>query len=627
MPKIKGDRRLFLTIITAITALATVSGVAIFIHHKSQPSSSQNQPSNYELYSKNQSFPFNQSVLSSDYRAVGAWTGRLILPPKEQRQNDRVLFEVRNADAAHQNLVGKIVNLKWSNSQQAQEFVKAATRDVRFTQETEDSQKQGILHPQRLNNLLKVGPLESLAGARPQDDVFVLLKDPVVSTQGGTLSITQQPVQISGDIYTLVTIVKPDLGDRFLVRHFNKISKQFDGTQDSIRIPQVIADRIGIHRSTNRGLEKSSFNAGGWYIYGYKDVSGAFVAQAIAPRAILQVKPQEVRLGLKSGLTYINRQNWQNTKSQKGTAKTVLLDPAATVKNDAVSRWHEGDRGLVIHNFGGIGGKKPESAALGVVTGHFAYGLATVFREELSNELRFNIEYRQIYAHNPDGIVAGIQAWSSYMGDLQRGWLGVRPVSDAIVKFDAVTQDYDFDGIKLSPLTEFTKQLDIMTARYRVGDGTGAAIVTPATSCVQDANQALFLTLLHIQQYVQSNPQIQVWLQRHPSHPQTLRFQQLVALGQSLEKELVPLGIVRPDWFKNAHTLTGTHPPTGFFGTLFRTATTWRTMLPRRANDEMAAILLKHGAKLWFIRTNQVGGFDPDITPVAPTALLGHRSH
>ena len=32
-------------------------------------------------------------------------------------------------------------------------------------------------------------------------------------------------------------------------------------------------------------------------------------------------------------------------------------------------------------------------------------------------------------------------------------------------------------------------------------------------------------------------------------------------------------------------------------------------MLPRRAHDEMASLLLKQGARLWFIRTNQVGGW------------------
>ncbi|NJR63884.1 MAG: hypothetical protein HC769_37060 [Cyanobacteria bacterium CRU_2_1] len=53
--------------------------------------------------------------------------------------------------------------------------------------------------------------------------------------------------------------------------------------------------------------------------------------------------------------------------------------------------------------------------------------------------------------------------------------------------------------------------------------------------------------------------------------------------------------------------------------------TTWRTMLPRRAYDELLSLLLKQGAKLWFLRTNQVGGSDPDILPLAPIYLLGNR--
>ncbi len=67
-----------------------------------------------------------------------------------------------------------------------------------------------------------------------------------------------------------------------------------------------------------------------------------------------------------------------------------------------------------------------------------------------------------------------------------------------IFELNAITQDYDFDGIKLSPIAELSRQLDIMTARYRIGDGTGAAVVSSATSCVQDANQALFLTIMYI---------------------------------------------------------------------------------------------------------------------------------
>ena len=52
-----------------------------------------------------------------------------------------------------------------------------------------------------------------------------------------------------------------------------------------------------------------------------------------------------------------------------------------------------------------------------------------------------------------------------------------------------------------------------------------------------------------------------------------------------------------------------------------KAAMSYRTMLPRRTQDAIAKILLKQGSFLWIIRTNQVGGFDPDIEPIAPTGL------
>ncbi len=461
---------------------------------------------------------------------------------------------------------------------------------------------------------------------------MVMLPEPIVvqeqDSNRPTLIFKQEPIQITGRFYGLVTIASPKTkgSDRVLVRHYNPTSKQFDGSQETIRIPQVPADRGGVFRSTNNDIEKSPLNPTGWYIYGAKDAEGIFVVQAIAPRALFRLQPDEVRLGKKAAISYINKRYWKDTEGQKSKAKTILLDPNVQRTNEAISRWREGDRAIVLHTFGGIGGKKAESAPLGVVTGHFVYGLAHVVRDPLTQELRFDIKYLQVYAHNPDGIVAGTHHWSSYMGDLQRGWLGNRPVSDILVKLDAVTEDYNFDGIKLSPWNEFIRQMEIMMARYRIGDGTGAAIVKPATSCVQDSNQALYVTIKRIEAAIESNPRIQEWLQRHPDHPQTRRFEKLVELGRSLERQLVPLGIVRSDWQENAQTLAGTRRAENSFRNFLAALTTWRTVLPRRAHDEMAAIFLKHGASLWLLRTNQVGGFDPDITPRAPTALLGHRA-
>ncbi|HAA27175.1 MAG TPA: abortive infection protein [Cyanobacteria bacterium UBA8553] len=612
-------------------------GSGAFLYYQFLQTANQTHQTNYEIYRKapfNQPsyYPVNQSVSSRFYQAIGTWTGRLILPTKEQRQAVKgVLFEVYHADTTHQNLVGKIVNLRWSNDPEVQAYVHTVTQDVHFTEQTQQSKKQGNLHPDRLNNWQKVDPLESLAGARPDDQVMVLLKAPIfVEEKGGdrpTLLLTKEPIQITGRYYGLVTIIRPTIrgSDRFLVHHFNSDSQQFDGLKEIIRIPQVPADWQGVFRSKNQGIEKSPYNPTGWYIYGAKDADGIFVTQAIAPRTLFRLQPDKVLLGKKAAINYINKKYWKDTPAQKGKAQTILLDPTAKQINEAMSSWREGDIALVLHTFGGIGGKKAESTLLGVVTGHFAYGLARVVRDPLTQELRFDIEYRQVYAHNPDGIVAGTISWPGYMGDLQRGWLGNRPVSDILVKLDAVTEDYDFDGIKVSPLKEFTLELDIMMARYRIGDGTGASVVTPAISCVQDSNQALYVTIKRIEAAIQSNPQIQDWLQRYPNHPQTKRFQQLVKLGRSLENQLVPLGIVRSDWHRNTQTLAATHLEGNSFTHFLAALTTWRTLLPRRAHDEIATTFLKNRAPVWLIRTNQVGGFDPDIKPLAPTALLGHR--
>lgn len=198
---------------------------------------------------------------------------------------------------------------------------------------------------------------------------------------------------------------------------------------------------------------------------------------------------------------------------------------------------------------------------------------------------------------------------------------------DVVIKLDAVTQDYDFGGVKLSPLKEFLRQLQVMMARYRVGDGAGNATVTPATSCVQDSSQALYAAILAIKQQVVSTPEIQKWLDSHPNDVQTLRFEQLVSLGTALEENLTPLGIVRADWKSNAGLLAGTgigEKSAPFSDrSIWAGLTTWRTMMPRLAHDELATIFLKNGAKLLFLRSNQVGGWQPDILPLAPTALSG----
>jgi predicted Abi (CAAX) family protease len=255
---------------------------------------------------------------------------------------------------------------------------------------------------------------------------------------------------------------------------------------------------------------------------------------------------------------------------------------------------------------------------MSLVTGHFAYGEAAVVPDPLSGQPRFEIVHRQVYANNNDGIVSGANLWANYMGSLQRGWMGTRPVSEAIVKFRPITRQYDFDGFLFHPLDVLNRELSEMAARYRVGDGDGSALVSTAESCVQDSNQAMYAAITEAEKALRNNPYVVEWIRKNPDHPQLEDLRRLTTFGHVLGRFLTPFG-VRQDWANTAKGLNGVQRTGGAFGTLVRSARSWRTMFPRRAYDHIVELLLNQGAKIWFIRTNQVGGENPTIWPLAPT--------
>ncbi|MEB3218133.1 MAG: CPBP family glutamic-type intramembrane protease [Nostocales cyanobacterium 94392] len=554
------------------------------------------------------------------------------MPEKEEIEqikddSDWVWLEIQQAPSQVANLVGKIVRLQWKNQQQLKSYVKAVTRDVKFTPATVASQKQGNIHPERLNHRSQVKPLQSLAGARPKDDVIVTLDhaEVIETNNQQILQIDEEPVLATGRFYGLVDIIQAKNQELFQVRHYNRESGKFDGAEEMVYIPQQVVDTRNIPPSTPDKLEASPAGNAGWYIYGAKNNQGVFVVQALAPRSLFQLQPDKIILATEPGLNYI-KQSWDIAATDKGKINQVLIDPSTTESQQAISQWQEGDQVIILNLFGGIGGEKAES--LGVpktITGHFAFGIAEINRSPFTKELEFKIKYHQIYAHNSDGIISATQTWANYMGNLQWGWLATRPVVDILVKFDPVIQNYNFEGIIISPLDEFVRQLQIMMARYRVGDGTGNATVTPAASCIQDSSQALYTAIAIIKNLVKSNPKIQNWLQNHPNHPQTLNFKQLSYLGSALEGSLAPLGIIRADWKSNVNTLAGIGDTKEPFRdpSIWAGLTTWRTIMPRQAQDELAALFLKQNAKLWLLQTYQVGGWNPEIAPLAPTPLFG----
>ena len=142
-----------------------------------------------------------------------------------------------------------------------------------------------------------------------------------------------------------------------------------------------------------------------------------------------------------------------------------------------------------------------------------------------------------------------------------------------------------------------------MMARYRTGDGTGVSSVTPSTSCVQDSSQALYIAMQKLKQQVISSPELINWLKENPSQVENSLFGQLKQLVQNLNKILVASGVIRADWQQNDEVLAGVaggeRLTTG--ETVLSGLRSWRTMLPRRAHDEVSSIFLHNNASLWFL--------------------------
>jgi len=587
-------------------------------------------------------YPLNATLPRDRYRPVANWIGRLILPQLEQRQFQAVPFEVHHAPPEYQHLIGQTVTLRWSDDPKVQAYVKQVTKDVHFSPIAEYKSQQGGVYPTRLNHWRLVDPLESLAGAHPVDDVVVALPDPVVvqstpaasgsqaqlTSQPGwqnslfQLCISHEPIQITGRYYGLVKFLaavdNQPSPERFRVVHFNKTSQQFDGAEEIVDLPAVVLDDNNTAPFTNQGIERSPLNETGWYIYGAPNASGMFVVRAIAPRALFQLDATQEIVGRKAVRTYLKKRSWANLSEQKGNIGSTLLSYSSQLLTPNKNDWQEGTRALLVHVYGGIGGNQIEPSAQGpVYFGHFAFGVATVVHEPLTDELRFDIVYHQIYTQNPDGLIAGAMHWSRYMGDRQFGWIGIRPVADTLINFAPFTGVYDVpEGKERSPLDVLIRQLEIMAARYRIGDGTGGTYVGPANNCAQDSNQSLYAAMRQMTRSTDpDNASVKVWMQQNPQ--QADRLKQLKRLGKDLKSQLMPLGSARADWASEAAILGSTLEDDPL-KTLGRGLVSWRTVLPRVASDSITECFLRQGAIAWVLRTNQLGGHDPDIEPLAP---------
>ena len=564
------------------------------------------RPSNYRRYvdatgelwkflASSASDPSERDGASGRYVTVAPWMGRLILPARNARFGG-ALFEVSGAPAEGAHLLGKTVRLRWSDDPHVRKRVRTAVRDVNFSAEAACAGIYGgLIMPDRLNRWRLVDPLESLAGAHPVDDVVVKLAgDVTIADDDGTatLLVEREPVQITGRFRALVTFLGPAPGskDCFRVLHFDRSTRTFGGDEDVVEMPAIADDLDGRPNSVTAGIERSPLNRDGWYASGaFRD--GRFVVQSLAPRALLRAGAERTPLpDTRAGARYARRDAWREILAARGGIAGAEMRP-----------WRAGDVGLLVHTYGGIGGANREKAASGpIYFGHFAYGVAEVVHDALGDEPRFEVTYYQVYTQNGDGLVAGAFDWSRYMGDRQYGWAGVRPVCDAVLRLDALASEVPLaEGRSANALDALVRQLEVMTARYRIGDGTGGTFVGAANNCSQDSNRALFAAL---------------------SSPEFARSDALRALAKDLRKKLQSFGAPRRDWSRNVYNL-GTTMEDAPLPNLVAAMGSWRCIFPRVAFNTIVGTFLRHGAALTVLGTDQIGGMRDDVAPVAPTGF------
>lgn len=569
-------------------------------------------------------YPTAQQLDPALYRPAAEWFGRLILPRREERLAVMgVLFEVHHADAEHAHFVGSVVRLRWTDEPETHARFWSVSRQVSFTEVARKLAQKGNVLPERVDGWNLVNPFESLAAAWPSDEVMVRLQGAVrveERPQGGGPPIVytaREPSQITGRYYALVRFTGPESagGELFRVAHYRRDTGAFDGPEEVVRLPRVVPDHNGTTLSVSDGIERSPANEEGWYVYGAQDRAGVFVVQALVPRGLFRLQPGSVVVGQAEGRRFLKPKSWQET-DEKGTFTSTLICPDGTDSKACLASWREGDAALVVHLYGYIAGPNGDPSAKAPLNwGHFSFGVARVVREPLADELRFDIDYHQIYVNNVYGVISGTQHWTRYSGDRQFGWAGSRPIQDILIKLDCFTEDYDLPPVRRSALTAMAFQLEVMGARYRIADGRGGTRITGSNNCAQDSNQALYAAIKRIESLLRSSADIADLRARDPSASE--RLARLEALGNDLRRVMLPLGSARADWEWGVATL-GSSIADSWIRGLGLAVRSWRTLLPSVAARAIAGVFLHHGATAWVLRTNQVGGYDPGIRPYVP---------
>jgi hypothetical protein len=459
--------------------------------------------------------PDERLAAGSAFVPFAPWCGRLVLPPLERRSAiDEALFAIDAApDAA---LVGTTVALRFIDAPQQNDVVRAATHDVHFGVRAEHAYRtaQAVV-PARLDHRQLVGPLESLAGAHPANDVLVALDGAVTppSAADPVLRIARAPLLVAGSARGLVRFERAD--GALLAVHYDRTSAAFAGRRDAVRIAPLLP-------APGDGDEA--------YAYGVPDGDGAFVARALVPRAALRVTATDA-IERAHALPYLRR---RTRRAREAGVRAVQIGDAP---------WTEGDTALVVC----------------LCTPAVAYGVATVVRDEHSGDARFDFFCARTAPHDAAGTIAGLAHASMHIGTAPRGCV----TCDVLLRVDG--HDAFLDALRA--------QLDAMTARYRIGEGSGYAAAGIANN--GDANRAL-LAAIHA-------PGAPSWT---------------AAVARSLGNPVVAARA----WSDNACNIESSmdQDPDDQVRSFVQA---WRAFIPGSAGLAVAAAFLRAGAAGWIIET------------------------
>jgi predicted Abi (CAAX) family protease len=278
---------------------------------------------------------------------------------------------------------------------------------------------------------------------------------------------------------------------------------------------------------------------------------------------------------------------------------------------------------MVVHLFGWheAAGEKKKIFSLPLVTGHFSFGIAEVVIDPFTGEKRFDIEYKQVYAHNNTAIISGSIKWHNYMGDLKRGWMYSIPVSDTIIQVPEL-EPYDINGWKINPILGFSRMAEIMAAVYRTGAGSGISSVRPDVSCVQDSHYILYGSLMTFEKNIKNSRNIFEWLRgKDPLDKNVVRFFSLDTLVSQLKDRVTILGLARDDWKNNFENPIGTRNPNVAEKTI-RTLLSLKSSLPRTGNDNLIFFAANRNYRMWSVLTTMCGGRVDGLKPLAPNSIL-----